>query len=134
MADESVDDLRSLSSKTIYYTKNFDLDHIRLQHFFAKKDDPRPVLIYSLSSTVLLLTLTGLLFSSAFAQQTPGTQNEEKILKPPGNISSNNDMKDTILNTTGTDLPILQKLSDKGNYLVQVTMESGSYSTCSKWI
>lgn len=119
MADESVDDLRSLSSKTIYYTKNF-LDHIRLQHFFSKKDDPRPVLIYSLSSTVLLLTLTGLLFSSAFAQQTPGTQNEEKLLKPPGNMSSNNDMKDTILNTTGTDLPILQKLSDKGNYLVQV--------------
>jgi hypothetical protein len=120
MADESVDNLRSLSSNANYYTKNFYLEHVRIKHIFTKKDDSHSVLIYSLSSTVLLLTLTGLLFSTVFAQQTPGTQNEEKLLKPPGNISSNNDMKDTILNTTGTDLPILQKLSDKGNYRVQI--------------
>jgi hypothetical protein len=119
MADESVDNLRSLSTNAIYYTKSFYLDHIRLQHFFTKKAHFRSLLFYSLSSTVLL-TLTALLFSSAFAQQTPGTQNEEKSLKPPGNISSNNDNKDTVLNRTDTDLPILHKLSDKGNYIIEI--------------
>jgi hypothetical protein len=120
MADESVDNLRSLSSNANYYTKNFNLDHVRIKHIFTKKNDSHSVLIYSLSSTVLLLTLTGLLFSSAFAQQTPGPQSEEKALSPPGNISSNNDRNDTVLNATGTDLPILQKLSDNRNYIVQI--------------
>ncbi|HZC48407.1 MAG TPA: hypothetical protein VE244_05030 [Nitrososphaeraceae archaeon] len=72
------------------------------------------------STILLLLTSTGILFSSAFAQQTPGTQNEEEVLEPPGNISSAIDTKDTVLNKTGTDLPILEKLSDKGNYLIQI--------------
>ena len=120
MAYEFVDTIRSLSSNSIYYSRNFYLNHVRIQHFIAKKDHPKSFLAYSFSSSVLLLTMAALLFSSAFAQQTPGTQNEQRALEPPGNISRNIDTKDTVLNTTGTDLPILEKLSDKGNYLVQI--------------
>lgn len=120
MPHEFVDKIRSLSSNAIYHIENSYLEHIRIQHLFSKKDGSQSLLIYSLSSSLLLLTLTGLLFSSAFAQQTLGTQSEDKALKPPGNISSNNDRNDTVLNATGTDLPILQKLSDKKNYIVQI--------------
>jgi hypothetical protein len=120
MPDEFVDKIRSLSSDGVYHIKSFHLEHIRIQNLFAKKDGSQSLLIYSLLSSVLLLTLTGLLFSSAFAQQTPGPQSEEKALSPPGNISSNNDRNDTVLNATGTDLPILQKLSDNRNYIVQI--------------
>jgi hypothetical protein len=121
MPHEFVDKTRSLSSNAIYHIENSYLEHIRIQHLFSKKNDSQSLLIYSLSSSLLLLTLTGLLFSSAFAQQTPGAQSEEKALEPPGNISSsNNDRNDTVLNATSTDLPILQKLSDKKNYIVQI--------------
>jgi hypothetical protein len=120
MPDEFIGKIRTLSSNAIYYTKNLYLDHIRTHHFFAKKDDSLSVLIYGLSLGILLLTFTGSLFSSASAQQTLGTQSEEKALEPPGNISSNNDRNDTILNTTSTNLPVLQKLSDMGNYIVQI--------------
>jgi hypothetical protein len=120
MPDEFIGKIRTLSSNAIYYTKNLYLDYIRIQHFFAKKDDSLSVLIYGLSLGILLLTLTGSLFSSASAQQTLGTQSEEKALEPPGNISSSNDRNDTILNTTSTNLPVLQKLSDMGNYVVQI--------------
>ena len=120
MPDEFIGKIRTLSSNAIYYTKNLYLDYIRIQHFFAKKDDSLSVLIYGLSLGILLLTLTGSLFSSASAQQTLGTQSEEKALEPPGNISSSNDRNDTILNTTSTNLPVLQKLSDMGNYIVQI--------------
>ena len=120
MPDEFIGKIRTLSSNAIYYTKNLYIDYIRIQHFFAKKDDSLSVLIYGLSLGILLLTLTGSLFSSASAQQTLGTQSEEKALEPPGNISSNNDRNDTVLNTTSTNLPVLQKLSDMGNYIVQI--------------
>jgi hypothetical protein len=120
MPDEFMGKIRTLSSNAIYYSKNLYLDYIRIQHFFAKKDDSLSVLIYGLSLGILLLTFTGSLFSSASAQQDRGTQSEEKALEPPGNISSNNERNDTILNTTSTNLPVLQKLSDMGNYIVQI--------------
>ncbi len=120
MPDEFIGKIRTLFSNAIYYTNNLYLDHNRIQQFSAKKDDSLSVLIYSLLSGILLLTLTGLLLSSASAQQTLETQSEKKTLEPPGNISSNNDMNDTILNTTSTNLPVLQKLSDRGNYIVQI--------------
>jgi hypothetical protein len=97
------------------------LDIIKIPHFFGKRYHSQSVFfITSVASTILLLTFTGLLFSSAFAQQTPGTQKEDEALETPGNISSNTDTKDLVLNKTGTDLPILEQLSDKGNYLIQV--------------
>lgn len=120
MAGKLVHRNLTLSSNTTYPRIHY-IDIIKIPHFFAGAYHCQSVfLITTIASTILLLTLTGILFSSAFAQQTPGTQNEEQVLEPPGNISSNIDTKDTVLNKTGTDLPILEKLSDKGNYLIQV--------------
>src|ERR687890_694779 len=98
------------------------LDIIKIPHFFGKRYHSQSVfLITTVASTILLLTLTALLFSSAFAQQTPGTQKEDEPLETPGNISSNIDTKDTVLNKTGTDLPILSYdiavYSDNGEQL-----------------
>jgi hypothetical protein len=121
MAGKLVHRNLTLSSNTTYPRIHY-LDIIKIPHFFARAYHCQSVfLITTVASTILLLlTLTGILFSSAFAQQTPGTQNEEEVLETPGNISSNIDTKDTVLNATGTDLPILEQLSDKGNYLIQV--------------
>jgi hypothetical protein len=110
----------NLPTNTTYPRIHY-LDVIKIPQFFARAYHSQSVfLITTVASTILLLTLTGILFSSAFAQQTPGTQNEEEVLETPGNISSNIDTKDIVLNKTGTDLPILEQLSDKGNYLIQV--------------
>ena len=120
MAGKLVHRNLSLSSNTTYPRIHY-IDIIKIPHFFARAYRYQSVfLITTMASTILLLTSTGILFSSAFAQQTPGTQNEEEVLEPPGNISSAIDTKDTVLNKTGTDLPILEKLSDKGNYLIQI--------------
>jgi hypothetical protein len=120
MADKLIHRNLTLSTNTTYPRVHY-LDTIKIPQFFARVYHSQSVfLITTVASTILLLTLTGILFSSAFAQQTPGTQNEEEVLETPGNISSNIDTKDTTLNKTGTDLPILEQLSDKGNYLIQV--------------
>jgi hypothetical protein len=110
----------TLSSKTTYLRTHY-LDIIKMPHFFTRVYHSQSIfLITIVTSTILLLSSTGILFSSAFALQAPGTQNEEQALEVPGNVSSNIDTKDTVLNKTGTDLPILEQLSDKGNYLIQV--------------
>lgn len=120
MAGKLVHRNLTLSTNTTYPRIHY-LDIIKIPQFFARAHHSQSVfLITTVASTILLLTLTGILFSSAFAQQTPGTRNEEEVLETPGNISSNIDTKDTVLNKTGTDLPILEQLSDKGNYLIQV--------------
>jgi hypothetical protein len=110
----------TLSSKTTYLRTHY-LDINKMPHFFTRVYHSQSIfLITIVTSTILLLSSTGILFSSAFALQAPGTQNEEQALEVPGNVSSNIDTKDTVLNKTGTDLPILEQLSDKGNYLIQV--------------
>jgi hypothetical protein len=120
MVDNLVDRNTTLSSKTTYLRTHY-LDISKLPHFFTRVYHSQSIfLITIVTSTILLLSSTGILFSSAFALQAPGTQNEEQALEVPGNISSNIDTKDTVLNKTGTDLPILEQLSDKGNYLIQV--------------
>jgi hypothetical protein len=120
MVDKLVHRNRTLSSKTTYQRTHY-LDIIKMPHFFTRVYHSQSIfLITIVTSTILLLSWTGILFSSAFALQAPGTQNEEEALETPGNISSNIDTKDTVLNKTGTDLPILEQLSDKGNYLIQV--------------
>jgi hypothetical protein len=120
MVDNLVHRNPILSSKTTYLRTHY-LDIIKMPHFFTRVYHSQSIfLITIVTSTILLLSSTGILFSSAFTLQTPGTQNEEQALEVPGNISSNVDTKDTVLNKTGTDLPILEQLSDKGNYLIQV--------------
>jgi hypothetical protein len=93
-----------------------------MPQFFTRVYHSQSIFLITIvtSTILLLLSSTGILFSSAFALQAPGTQNEEEVLEVPGNISSNIDTKDTVLNQTGTDLPILEQLSDKGNYLIQI--------------
>ena len=120
MVDKLVHRNLTQSSKTTYPRTHY-LDIIKMPQFFTRVYHSQSIfLITIVTSTILLLSWTGILFSSAFAIQTPGTQNEEEALETPGNISSNIDTKDTVLNKTGTDLPILEQLSDKGNYLIQV--------------
>jgi hypothetical protein len=120
MVDNLVHRNPILSSKTTYLRTHY-LDIIKMPHFFTRVYHSQSIfLITFVTSTILLLGSTDILFSSAFALQALGTQNEEQALEVPGNVSSNIDTKDTVLNKTGTDLPILEQLSDKGNYLIQV--------------
>src|ERR671912_1737133 len=110
MVDKLVHRNLTLSSKTTYPRTHY-LDIIKMPQFFTRVYHSQSIfLITIVTSTILLLLLssTGILFSSAFALQAPGTQNEEEALEVPGNISSNIDTKDTVLNKTGTDLPILE--------------------------
>jgi hypothetical protein len=74
-------------------------------------------------SGIVLLSLLGLLMVLSFpvyAQDLPGRENEEKQLEPPGNVSNSTDQEDIVLNTTTTDIPVLEKLTDKGTYKVQL--------------
>jgi hypothetical protein len=120
MVDKLVHRNLTQSSKTTYPRTHY-LDIIKMPQFFTRVYHSQSIfLITIVTSTILLLSSTGILFSSAFAQQTPGTQKEDEPLEVPGNVSSNIDTEDTVLNKTGTDLPILEQLSDKGNYLIQV--------------
>jgi hypothetical protein len=74
-------------------------------------------------NAIALLSLLGLLMILSFpvyAQDSPGRENEEKQLEPPGNVSVSSDQKDIVLNTTARDIPVIEKLSDKGTYKVQL--------------
>jgi hypothetical protein len=74
-------------------------------------------------NAIALLSLLGLLMIlsfPAYAQDSPSRENEEKQLAPPGNVSTSSDQKDIVLNTTASDIPVIEKLSDKGTYKVQI--------------
>jgi hypothetical protein len=89
-------------------------------HFYATNP-----MVRSLSIAMLSLLGIGVLvyFSlPAYAQDSLISENEEGQLNPPGNLSSSTDQRDRdiILNTTSTEIPVLEKLSDKGTYIVQL--------------
>jgi len=76
---------------------------------------------------VALLSLPGLLIGFLFilsfpvyAQDLPGKEAEEEQLEPPGNISVSSNQRDIVLNTTKTEIPVLEKISDNGTYRVQI--------------
>jgi hypothetical protein len=74
-------------------------------------------------SGIVLLSLLGLLMVLSFPvypQDSQSRENEEKQLEPPGNVSNSTDQEDIVLNTTTTDIPVLEKLTDKGTYKVQL--------------
>jgi hypothetical protein len=74
-------------------------------------------------SGIVLLSLLGFFMVLSFpvyAQDSPGRENEQKQLEPPGNVSNSTDQEDIVLNTTTTDIPVLEKLTDKGTYKVQL--------------
>ena len=72
---------------------------------------------------VSLLSILGFLLMLSFpvyAQDLPGEESEEEQLEPPGNISVPSNQSDIVLNTTKTDIPVLEKISDNGTYRVQI--------------
>jgi hypothetical protein len=74
-------------------------------------------------SGIVLLSFLGLLMALSFpvyAQDSPGIENEEKQLEPLGNVSDSTDQEDIGLNTTTSDIPVLEKLTDNGTYKVQL--------------
>lgn len=74
------------------------------------------IAIFSLFGIGMLVILS----LPAHAQDSLVTENEERQLNPPGNLSGSTDQRDIVLNTTSTDIPVLEKLSDKGTYIVQL--------------
>jgi hypothetical protein len=77
----------------------------------------------SISIAMLSLLGIGILLSlslPAYAQDSLISENEEGQLNPPGNLSGSTDQRDIVLNTTSSDIPVLENLSDKGTYLVQL--------------
>jgi hypothetical protein len=76
---------------------------------------------------VALLSLLGLLIGfllmlsfPVYAQDLPGKESKGEQLEPPGNISVLSNQGDIVLNTTKTDIPVLEKISDNGTYRVQI--------------
>src|SRR5687768_14001588 len=74
-------------------------------------------------SIIVLFSSVGLLIILAFpvyAQDLQGRENDEKQLEPPGNVSISSNQEDIVLNTTSTNIPVIEQLSDKGTYKVQL--------------
>jgi hypothetical protein len=74
-------------------------------------------------SSIALFSSIGLLIILAFpvyAQDLQGRENEEKQLEPPGNVSTSSNQEDIVLNTTSTNIPVIEQLTDKGTYKVQL--------------
>lgn len=77
----------------------------------------------SISIAMLSLLGIGILLSlsiPAYAQDSLISKNKEGQLNPLGNLSSSTDQRDIVLNTTSSDIPVLENLTDKGTYLVQL--------------
>ena len=77
--------------------------------------------------SVALLSLLGLLIGlllmlpfPVYAQDLPGGESKEEQLEHPGNISVPSNQSDIVLNTTKTDIPVLERISDNGTYRVQI--------------
>ena len=74
-------------------------------------------------SSIVLFSSIGLLIILAFpvyAQDLQSRENEERQLEPPGNVSTRSNQEDIVLNTTSTNIPVIEQLSDKGTYKVQL--------------
>ena len=82
-----------------------------------------PIQFCSVALLSLLGLLIGLLLMLSFpvyAQDLPGGESKEEQLEPPGNVSVPSNQSDIVLNTTKTDIPVLEKISDNGTYRVQL--------------
>jgi hypothetical protein len=105
-------DFHNNTNSPKYYTKDSNL---------SSNDFSNYPLVQS--NAIGLLSLLGLLVIisfPAYAQDSPGRENEEKQVEPPGNVSVSSNQKDIVLNTTAKDIPVIEKLSDKGTYKVQL--------------
>jgi hypothetical protein len=114
LSDETNSSISNAATKIKSGEKNRLLD-INYSHF--------KLCAATQGSGIVLLSLLGLLMIlsfPAYAQDLPGRENEGKQLEPPGNVSNSTDQEDVVLNTTTTDIPVLEKLTDKGSYKVQL--------------
>ncbi|MFZ0741627.1 MAG: hypothetical protein WAM54_08545 [Nitrososphaeraceae archaeon] len=68
----------------------------------------------------LLIGLLLMLPFPVYAQDLPGGESKEEQLEHPGNISVPSNQSDIVLNTTKTDIPVLERISDNGTYRVQI--------------
>lgn len=85
------------------------------------------ILLFSFQLTSSNIDSNAMNFISAvYAQQKSISlvmDNDRTTLEPPGNVSdstNNKQDKDIVLNTTTTDIPVLEKLSDNGAYKIQI--------------
>lgn len=105
-------DFHNNTNSPKYYTKDSNLSSNEFSNYPLVQ-----------SNAIALLSLLGLLVIisfPAYAQDSPGRENEEKQVEPPGNVSVSSNQKDIVLNTTAKDIPVIEKLSDKGTYKVQL--------------
>jgi hypothetical protein len=82
-------------------------------------------IVRSISIAMLSLLGVGILVTlsvSAYAQDP----------NPPGNVSESSEESDIVLNTTSADIPVLEKPSDKGTYIVQLR-DKGTYIVQLRW-
>lgn len=80
-------------------------------------------MVRSISIAMLSLLWIGILITlslSAYAQDSLVEENEERQLNPAGNVSVSSGESDIVLNTTSADIPVLERPSDKGTYIVQL--------------
>lgn len=82
--------------------------------------NPKVLTISIATLSLLGVGILVILSLSAYAQDSLISENEEGQLNPPGNLSSSTDQRDTVLNATSTNIPVLEGLSDKGTYIVQL--------------
>jgi hypothetical protein len=68
----------------------------------------------------LLIGFLLMLSFPVYAQDLPGKDSKGEQPEPPGNISVLSNQGDIVLNTTKTDIPVLEKISDNGTYRVQI--------------
>ena len=104
------------TNSTKYYIKNNNLLSSDYYSYLCKY----PVVQLNAIALLSLLGLLMVLSPSVYAQDSPGRENEEKQLEPPGNVSISSNQQDIVLNTTARDIPVVEKLSDKGTYNVQL--------------
>ena len=104
--------------KCSYFNGKYDpLSDKKNSHFYTNP------MMRSISIAIFSLFGIGMLVIlslPAHAQDSLVTENEKRQLNPPGNLSGSTDQRDIVLNTTSTDIPVLEKLSDNGTYIVQL--------------
>jgi hypothetical protein len=106
-------------NSTKYHTKDNNNNNLSSNDYYSYFYNNSLVQL----NAIALLSLLGILVIisfPAYAQDSPGRENEEKQVEPPGNVSVSSNQKDIVLNTTATNIPVIEKLSDKGTYKVQL--------------
>jgi hypothetical protein len=109
-------DFHNKTNSPKYYTRDNNLSSNDCYSYFSNY----PLVQLNATALLSLLGLFVIMSFPAYAQDSPSKENEEKQVQPPGNVSVSSNQKDIVLNTTAKDIPVIEKLSDKGTYKVQL--------------